>query len=67
MIARGYVAAGAKVYVASRKREACEETAAELVEVRHLRADAGGSREAGRVHGARGRRSPRGSRASTSS
>jgi NAD(P)-dependent dehydrogenase (short-subunit alcohol dehydrogenase family) len=30
MIARGYAAAGAKVYVASRKREACEAAAAEL-------------------------------------
>jgi NAD(P)-dependent dehydrogenase (short-subunit alcohol dehydrogenase family) len=30
MIARGYVAGGAKVYVASRKREACEAAAAEL-------------------------------------
>jgi NAD(P)-dependent dehydrogenase (short-subunit alcohol dehydrogenase family) len=33
MIARGYAEAGAKVYVASRKREACEETAAELSKV----------------------------------
>ena len=33
MIARGYVEAGAKVYVSSRKREACEETAAELSKV----------------------------------
>jgi NAD(P)-dependent dehydrogenase (short-subunit alcohol dehydrogenase family) len=33
MIARGYAAAGAKVYVASRKREACEEAAAELSKV----------------------------------
>lgn len=30
MIARGYVEAGAKVYVASRKRSACEEVAKEL-------------------------------------
>jgi NAD(P)-dependent dehydrogenase (short-subunit alcohol dehydrogenase family) len=30
MIARGYAAAGARVYVASRKREACEAAAAEL-------------------------------------
>jgi len=30
MIARGYVEAGAKVYVASRKKQACDETAAEL-------------------------------------
>ena len=30
MIARGYVSAGAHVYVASRKKEACEEIAAEL-------------------------------------
>ena len=30
MIAAGYVAQGAKVYVSSRKAEACEETAAEL-------------------------------------
>ena len=30
MIARGFVEAGAKVYVSSRKREACEETVAEL-------------------------------------
>jgi NAD(P)-dependent dehydrogenase (short-subunit alcohol dehydrogenase family) len=30
MIARGYVEAGARVYIASRKQEACEETAAEL-------------------------------------
>jgi NAD(P)-dependent dehydrogenase (short-subunit alcohol dehydrogenase family) len=33
MIARGYVEAGAKVYVSSRKSEACEETAAELSKV----------------------------------
>jgi NAD(P)-dependent dehydrogenase (short-subunit alcohol dehydrogenase family) len=30
MIARGYVEGGAKVYVASRKQQACDETAAEL-------------------------------------
>jgi NAD(P)-dependent dehydrogenase (short-subunit alcohol dehydrogenase family) len=30
MIARGYVEAGARVYIASRKQEACDETAAEL-------------------------------------
>jgi len=30
MIARGYVEAGAKVYVSSRKRDACEKVAAEL-------------------------------------
>lgn len=33
MIARGYTEAGAKVYVASRKREACEAVAAELSKV----------------------------------
>ena len=33
MIARGFVEAGAKVYVASRKAEACEATAAELSKV----------------------------------
>jgi NAD(P)-dependent dehydrogenase (short-subunit alcohol dehydrogenase family) len=33
MIARGYAEGGAKVYVASRKREACEEVAAELSKV----------------------------------
>ncbi|MGH0035179.1 MAG: SDR family oxidoreductase [Myxococcota bacterium] len=33
MIARGFVSAGAKVYVASRKAEACEETAATLSEL----------------------------------
>src|SRR5207253_1564029 len=32
MIAEGYVAQGAKVYVSSRKAEACEETAAALGE-----------------------------------
>ena len=32
MIARGYVEAGAKVYIASRKKEVCEEVAAELSE-----------------------------------
>ncbi|WP_163317235.1 SDR family NAD(P)-dependent oxidoreductase, partial [Enterobacter hormaechei] len=30
MIAAGYIAQGAKVYVSSRKAEACEETAAAL-------------------------------------
>jgi NAD(P)-dependent dehydrogenase (short-subunit alcohol dehydrogenase family) len=30
MIARGFVEAGARVYVSSRKKEACEETVAEL-------------------------------------
>ena len=33
MIARGYVASGARVYVASRKAEVCEEVAAELSKV----------------------------------
>ena len=33
MIVRGYVEAGAKVYVSSRKREACDEVAAELSKV----------------------------------
>jgi NAD(P)-dependent dehydrogenase (short-subunit alcohol dehydrogenase family) len=33
MIARGYVENGARVYVASRKKEACDETAAELGKV----------------------------------
>jgi NAD(P)-dependent dehydrogenase (short-subunit alcohol dehydrogenase family) len=33
MIARGYVAAGARVYISSRKAEACEELATELSEV----------------------------------
>lgn len=33
MIARGYVAGGAKVYVASRKKEACDAVAAELSKV----------------------------------
>jgi NAD(P)-dependent dehydrogenase (short-subunit alcohol dehydrogenase family) len=33
MIARGYVEAGAKVYISSRKAEVCEEVAAELSEV----------------------------------
>jgi NAD(P)-dependent dehydrogenase (short-subunit alcohol dehydrogenase family) len=33
MIARGYVEAGARVYIASRKQEACDETAAELSRV----------------------------------
>ena len=30
MIARGYVEAGAKVYISSRKKEACDQVAAEL-------------------------------------
>jgi NAD(P)-dependent dehydrogenase (short-subunit alcohol dehydrogenase family) len=33
MIARGYVEAGAKVYIASRKRDVCEKVAAELSKV----------------------------------
>jgi NAD(P)-dependent dehydrogenase (short-subunit alcohol dehydrogenase family) len=33
MIARGYVEAGAKVYISSRKAEVCDETAAELSKV----------------------------------
>jgi NAD(P)-dependent dehydrogenase (short-subunit alcohol dehydrogenase family) len=33
MIARGYVEAGAKVYISSRKKEVCDETARELSEV----------------------------------
>ncbi|MAI77748.1 MAG: 3-oxoacyl-ACP reductase [Deltaproteobacteria bacterium] len=33
MIARGFVEAGAKVYIASRKQDVCEEVAAELSEV----------------------------------
>ncbi len=34
MIATGYVEAGAKVYVSSRKAEACDELAAELSDAR---------------------------------
>jgi NAD(P)-dependent dehydrogenase (short-subunit alcohol dehydrogenase family) len=37
MIARGYVAAGARVYISSRKAEACDELAAELSEVGECR------------------------------
>jgi NAD(P)-dependent dehydrogenase (short-subunit alcohol dehydrogenase family) len=33
MIARGFVEAGAKVYISSRKREVCDEVAAELSEI----------------------------------
>src|SRR5215210_6293516 len=33
MIARGYVEAGAKVYISSRKKEVCDQVAAELSEV----------------------------------
>jgi NAD(P)-dependent dehydrogenase (short-subunit alcohol dehydrogenase family) len=33
MIARGYLEAGAKVYISSRKREACDRVAAELSEI----------------------------------
>ncbi|NOT60529.1 MAG: SDR family oxidoreductase, partial [Acidobacteria bacterium] len=33
MIARGYVEAGAKVYISSRKKEACDETARQLAEI----------------------------------
>jgi NAD(P)-dependent dehydrogenase (short-subunit alcohol dehydrogenase family) len=33
MIARGYVEAGAKVYISSRKKEACDEAAAKLSEI----------------------------------
>jgi NAD(P)-dependent dehydrogenase (short-subunit alcohol dehydrogenase family) len=33
MIARGYVEAGARVYISSRKREVCEEVAAELSKI----------------------------------
>lgn len=33
MIARGYVEAGAKVYISARKREACDQVAAELSQV----------------------------------
>ena len=33
MIARGYVEAGAKVYISARKAEACDETAAELSKI----------------------------------
>ena len=38
MIAAGYVEAGAKVYVSSRKADACEETAAELSKLGECRA-----------------------------
>ena len=34
MIARGFVEAGAKVYISSRKEDVCDEVAAELVEDR---------------------------------
>lgn len=38
MIARGYVEAGARVYISSRKTEVCEQTAAELSKVGDCRA-----------------------------
>ncbi|HYW73568.1 MAG TPA: SDR family NAD(P)-dependent oxidoreductase, partial [Pyrinomonadaceae bacterium] len=33
MIARGYVEAGAKVYISARKAQACDETARQLSEI----------------------------------
>src|SRR5262249_49192511 len=33
MIARGYLEAGAKVYISARKKEACDETASRLSEI----------------------------------
>jgi NAD(P)-dependent dehydrogenase (short-subunit alcohol dehydrogenase family) len=61
MIARGYVEAGARVYVSSRKAEACEETAKELSragECFALPADVANDAECRRLAEELGRREP---------
>ena len=67
MIARGYVEAGAKVYVSSRKREACDETAAELSKVGTCVSMPADLVDAATAAARSPRRSRRRSRASTSS
>jgi NAD(P)-dependent dehydrogenase (short-subunit alcohol dehydrogenase family) len=62
MIARGYVEAGARVYVSSRKAEACEQVAAELSgagECLALPADLSSEEECLRLAGAFGEREQR--------
>ncbi len=61
MIARGYVEAGARVYISSRKREVCEEVAAELAKQGTcvaLPADLATPQEAGRLAGELAAREP---------
>ena len=52
MIARGYVEAGARVYVSSRKQQVCDEVAAELSKIGtciSLPADLGSQQECDRL------------------
>ena len=58
MIARGYVEAGAKVYISARKEAECAQTAAELSAARHLHRDPGRSLDRGRLPAASPTRSP---------
>ena len=55
MIARGFVEAGAKVYISSRKADVCDEVAAELSEIGDVHRGPGQSERARRVQ-APGRR-----------
>ena len=49
MIARGFVEAGAKVYISSRKADVCDEVAAELSEIGDVHRRAGQPERARRV------------------
>ena len=57
MIARGFVEAGAKVYISSRKAEVCDEVAAELEQGRDVHQRPRRSRDRSRLHRPRGRAS----------
>jgi NAD(P)-dependent dehydrogenase (short-subunit alcohol dehydrogenase family) len=61
MIARGYVEAGARVYVSSRKQQVCDEVAAELSKIGtciSLPADLGSQQECDRLAGELAEREP---------
>ena len=66
MMAEGLVQAGATVYISSRKRDACDRTAAELSAAGCVSLAAGGRGNRGRTRRARRERSARASRACTS-
>ena len=62
MIARGFVEAGAQVYISSRKAEVCDEVAAELSKIGTCVSLPGRPRDRGGVQSPRRRRSPHASR-----
>ena len=54
MIAQGFVESGAKVYISSRKADACDATAAELSKLGHVHLPAAGHLDRRRLQGAGG-------------